>query len=567
MSVEAKCPVCERKGGPNEPGATCGQCGWPWYVPPRAGSVTADMRRDFDDRLQAARCDYAQREARALDAELRGVIADLYPGATSTVIDISADQVTVTTVYLDEAGSPQVRDGGGVAWTSVLPMLSAATQARHRQLADGGEGLGDDAVASLLHDRMPPVPDGRVLVICGLAGWRVLDTAATALAARPRARVLRLFAATGTSVRELLADLAASAPLRHPYQLMTAMVDRQTGAVALRPRQLFAVGAEPGTEASLTLRRMPGDVTDTTLAIFADTGGNSRGADGAAADPFALYSVPLPAGSAALLRAVLDGPGRVRIVEPAGAVPYPGTWAQVRRQIPDRVITAAAPVDLVCAIDLAGTRDAVRRRVGLVRDLVRLLGTEYRDERRLRAGVVTCTDHVFGRGPGKNEEAPVTRVLQLGSASKALAWLDKTTSAEISYRPSAPVEDLLHEALMLLAGSRRAGRIPLLVTVVGRRPHPYPQLGDGRLPCPRKFVWQHLVAQLTRQAGARCVVVADALPDDGTEAAEWHQLGRDGQRLLSDATVRQVAEDLGVLTAQDQRIPLPLTDEPEGATR
>jgi hypothetical protein len=567
MSSEARCPVCGRTGGPDEPGATCGQCGWPWYVPLRAGAVTADMWRDFAARLQAARRDQAKREARTLDAELRGVIADLYPGAMSTVIDIGADQVSVTTAYLDAAGSPQLRDGGSVAWTDVLPMLSGTEHARHRQLADGGDGLGDDAVARLLRDRMPPVPDGRVLVICRVASWRVLEAAATALAGRPRARLLRLFAARGASAREQLADLAASAPLRHPYQLMTAMVDRRTGAVALRPRQLFAVGAEPGTEASLTLRRMPGDAADTTLAIFADTSGNSRGADGVAADPVALYSVPLPAGPAALVRAVLDGPGRVRIVEPTGAVPYPGTWAQVCRQIPGRVSTAAAPVDLVCAIDLAGTPNAVRQRVGLICDLVRLLDTEYREEGRLQVGIVTCTDHIFGRGPGKNERAPVTRVSPLGPAGDALAWLGKTTGADISYPPAAPVEDLLHESLTLLAGSRRADRIPLLVTVAGRRPHPHAQLPDDRLPCPRKFMWQDLIARLTREAGARCMVVADALPADGAETAEWRQLGRAGQRVLSGATGRQIAEDLGLLTAQEQRIPLPLTDEPEGAIR
>ena len=79
-------------------------------------------------------------------------------------------------------------------------------------------------------------------------------------------------------------------------------------------------------------------------------------------------------------------------------------------------------------------------------------------------------------------------------------------------------------------------------------------------------MWQSLMDELTRQAGARCAVVADTLPG-GNERAEWRQIGPAGQRVLSQATARQVAEDLGLLTAQAQRIPLPLTDEPEGATR
>jgi hypothetical protein len=79
-------------------------------------------------------------------------------------------------------------------------------------------------------------------------------------------------------------------------------------------------------------------------------------------------------------------------------------------------------------------------------------------------------------------------------------------------------------------------------------------------------VWQHIMDQLAREAGVRCAVVADALPG-GAERAEWRRLGPAGQRVLSKATAREVAEDLGLLTHPDQRIPLPLTDKPEGANR
>ena len=561
MTGNGRCPVCGRPAGT---AATCGECGWLLYLPLRAGPVTAGLRQDFDSRLQAARRNQAERDGRALSAALANVIGDAYPGRTWTVIDVGADEVTVTTAGLDDAGSPQVRESGRMTWTNMLDALPAAEQVRHAQLADGIDGLDDDRIGRLVRDRMSPVPADRVLVICSPAGWRVLEAAAAALAARPRAQVLRLSGHNGVSVRQELADLAARAPLRYPYQLMTVTVDSQTGAVALRPRQLFAAGAGPGTEASLTLRRMPGDVSDTTLAIFADTSGNSRGAT---ADPLALYSAPRTAGTAVRLRAVLDGPGRVRIVEPAGTVPRPGTWAQVRGKIPGQVSTVVAPVDLVCAIDLAGTRDTVRRRTGLVRDLLQLLGAEYPDQRHLRVGLVTCTEHVFGRRQGNGELTPVTSVSELGPADEALAWLRGTTGVDISYRPCTPVEDLLHEALALLGRSRRTGRIPLLLTVVGRRPHPSSQLPDDRLPCPRKFAWEHLMSQLTRQARVRCMVVTDAQPSSNTERTEWRQLGPAGQHVLSAATAQGMAEDLGLLTAQAQSIPLPLTDQSEGAVR
>jgi hypothetical protein len=568
MSGEPRCPVCGRAAGPAAQAATCGNCGWLLYQPLRAGPVTAAMRRDFDARLRAARQAQAERDERALGVALGDVLSDLRPGTTSSVIDIGDDEVTVTTARLDDAGSPQVRETGGVAWASLLPMLAAAGPARQAQLAGGIDGLSDDRIGRLLRDRIPAASDEALLVICRPAGWRVLEAAATALAARPRARLLRLSGGSSRPAAAELGVLAAQAPLRHPYRLMTAAVDRRTGAVTLRSCPLFAAGAGPGTEATLTLRRMPGDGADMTLAIFTDTG-RPRMAEGAAAAPLALYSVPAPPGLTAQLRAVLDGPGRVRIVEPPGAAPHRGTWAQVRDRIPRRVRTAAAPVDLVCAIDLAGSRDTVRRRVSLVRDLVELLGAELPGPRQLRVGVVTCTDHVFVSRRGAEYDRVIS-ASGLGPATDALTWLGQATGAEISYPLCAPVEDLLDEALRLLGGSTRLRRVPRLLTVAGRLPHPYPQRGDERLPCPHRLVWEHLMDQLTRRAGVRCAVVADALPG-GSMQAPWAQLGPAGQRELPSVSARQVAEDLGLLAAQDQCIPLPLTDEserePEGATR
>ena len=186
------------------------------YRPLRAGPVTADRRREFNTRLQAARRDRQQREARELGARMRGIIRNLSPGSVSTVIEIGAAGVTVTTVHLDLAGSPQVRDGGGATWSELLPALPAAEQARHRALADG-DGLGDVATtASLLDDRLPPIPDGPMLVICGPASWRVLEGAATALASRPRATVLRLFLAGGGAARAQLGRTGGARPAALP---------------------------------------------------------------------------------------------------------------------------------------------------------------------------------------------------------------------------------------------------------------------------------------------------------------------------------------------------------------
>ena len=321
MSGEARCPVCGRPAGPTTPEAACGGCGWVLYTPLRAGAITADIRRDFDTQLRAARHRQAARDARALDTALRTVIQELsrvpHPGHRHWRRSGHRDDGLSRPrrfpagdrqrrCRLDQRSTDTARRRAG----AVLPAGTRDRRTRRRQYRQAAA-------------RRNAVGDDRVMVICRPAGGPVLEAAATALATRTRAQLLRLSGASDTSVPQELASLAAKAPLRRPYRLMTVAVDSRTGAVALRPHQLFAIGDGPGTEASLTLRRMPGDVSGTTLAIFADTGSNSRGADGAAEDPLALYSIALPPGRAAPRRAVLDGPGRVRIVEPARG-PVPG---------------------------------------------------------------------------------------------------------------------------------------------------------------------------------------------------------------------------------------------------
>jgi hypothetical protein len=514
------------------------------------------MRQEFGSRLQAARRGQAARDGEALGSALGQVIEDLRPGAGSTVIDISADQVTVTTTHLDEAGSPQVQETGSTAWEAMLPMLATAGPDRYSQLADGIDGLGQDRVAALVTSHLPASHGDRALVVCRPAGWQIPEAAATALAADPGARLLRLSGADGISVPGKLADLATGAPLRHPYWLMTAAVDGPTGTVTIRPRQLFPHGARPGDEARLNLRKMPGDAGGICLAIFAGAT-DSWGTRDTSAVALGMYQVE-PAAGAAALRAVLDGPGRVRIVEPAGAVPHSATWAQLQGQIPAQVTTTVAPADLVCAVDLAGPRDVVRQRKRLVRDLLQLLAAEYPDLRQLRIGLVTCTDHVFGQRRGQEYER-VTRVCGLGPAAAGLSWLGGQPTAEARNGSCAPVEDLLDESFSLLAGSRRTGRAARLLTMTGRPPHPYPQPHDNRLPCPLRHMWEQAMGQLTRQAGARCAVVTDSLPG-GTDRTVWRRIGPAGQRALPAATAREIAQDLGLLAGPGQHLPLPLAD-------
>jgi hypothetical protein len=552
MSAEARCPVCGRPAGLPGTQAGCGECGWPLNTRLRAGTLTAKMRQEFGARLQHARQDQAERDERTLKTALGDVIAAVRPDREATVIEVGPDRIEMVTGYLDTMGSPRVRDGWAVDWMSVLPELPAGERARHARLTDGVAGLGDDRIAVLVRDRLPPWRGDGALVVCRPAGARVLEAAAEAItrATRPSSRLLHVAGPNGMPVRSMLAEAAAKAPLRRPYYLLTAAVDPRTGDVRLRPRQLFAVGAAPGTKESLTLRRMPGDVSDMTLAIFA---GNGQ-VNWSKATPLAMYQVPVPAGPEPTIQAVLGGPGRIRITEPAQEV-APEAWAQVYRRIPARVTTTTSPVDLVCAIDLAGSVEAVLKRKGLARDLIELLGGEYPDPQSLRVAIVTCTDHVFGRGRGKENQV-VTDRSELGSAAEALAWLSTAEGVNPKDFHCTPVEDLLHESLNLLTPRRR----PRLVTLAGRPPHSYPQRADGTMACPLKFDWRLIVGELDG-LGARYAVVVDELPPGrAPERADWNRLGPAGQYRLATATARQLAEDLGLLAGQNQRIPLPLAD-------
>ena len=345
----------------------------------------------------------------------------------------------------------------------------------------------------------------------------------------------------------VLARLTTEAPLRDAYQLKVAMVDDASGQVHARGQQIFAPGDVPGTESLVSLRRPPGDSDSTALALFSvsETGG----------EPLALYSLPLPPEQVFDLRAVLDGPGRVRILTPPGVTAHPGTWAQVRSEIPDRVDVTVGPSDLVCAVDLAGPVPQVRARMRLVRSLLEQLADEYPEPGRLRAAVLTCTDHLFERGL---EGRPVVRGIPLGPVPNALAWFARQPAASVAYPSAAPIEDLLHEASIMLAASREAGRAARLLLLAGRRPHPFPQGTDTVLHCPLHYKWRDILRQLTGLARARCVAVTDSLSSDTVQAAIWDELGAAGLHVLPEATARLVGQDLALFVSHAQRIPIPL---------
>jgi hypothetical protein len=560
MRGEAHCPVCYRAAGCPGTAAACAGCGWKLNTGPRAGVVTEDMRRNFDASLRAAREARAERDEAGLRAALGDVVAAVRPDHEAAVITVGLDGIGLVAVSLDAADSPRADDGWRLKWADVLPGLPKDKRFRDERLIEGVPGLDRAAAAALVRDRLP-AHGAPALVVCRPAGARVLETVAEAIAvaARPAARLLPVSGPGSAPMRELAADAAAREPLRRPYYLLTAQVDASTGAVRPVPEQLFAAGAAPGARARLSLRRVPGDVADVTVAIFAGNGHD----DWSRARPLALYQVPLPGEPDPEIVAVLDAPGRVRVTRPPGAVSHPDTWAQVYRRMPARIAaTVRSPFDLVCAVDLSGPDEAVRKRTALVHDLIGLASRGY-PEGRLRVAVVTCTDHHFGLGRG-DERDPVIESSGFGAAAEALDWLAGTEAAPMRNLWCAPVEDLLEDARGLLASSGEAGRRPTLLTVAGHPPYPFPQR-QGNIACPRHISWKDAVITLD-QMGVRRVAVVDTLPSlRSGDRGDWKQIGSAGLHEAATVTVPRLAEELGLLIPPAQRVPLPLTDNREGA--
>jgi hypothetical protein len=567
MSGDVRCPAC---GRPAAGQANCAECNWPLNHSPQAGPLTEAIKQDFQARLRHAQQYQATRDERALLAVLGELAAAVRGEHEAVVVAVGKDCVEVSTIYLDSMGTPLLRDAQRIGWKDIAPRLPSVPGERHAQLAAGGTDLDGNRIAALVRGKLPSKRSAGLFVVAQPAGWRTLEAAAEAAAraTRPPSRLMRVAGTGDVPVRSLLSDVLARQAPRSPYYLLTASVDAATGEVRPQPRQLFAAGAALGAERALTLRRMPGDGTDATLAIFAGNGQTGIGrTNWSVATPLTMYRVPVPAGPEFAVRAVLDGPGRVRITEPAGAVAHPDTWKQVFGRIPARVAIAPTPVDLVCAVDLAGDMDTVLRRKGLARDLIQLLSDEYPEEDRLRVAIVICTDHVFG-GPLKAQlRRPVTKTSDLGPADEALTCLAATEGVDRRGKYCAPVEDLLYEAERLLKDSAGSGRRPRLVTLAGLPPHPYKQPPSEENACPLRRDWKVSVQKLGAE-GARFAVVVDELlrPSDPARA-KWNRIGPAGQFALPAAGARQIAESLGLLASEHQRIPLPLTDTREGASQ
>ncbi|TDB83709.1 hypothetical protein E1264_27340 [Actinomadura sp. KC216] len=568
----ASCPVC---GLPAGAGARCADCGWTLRTPWRLGHgdaagfqadldaacLAADLRaaarlggdwRDHatllrgvpDDAAWAAARDAAQVPIRPAGPVVAAAIDRRADGARLAILEAGPDGLTATLVdHLVRAEEP----GETRCWTELLPMLSADPAERAFQLAGAQHGLDrsalEPALAAALGEWTRRLPPARI-AICRAPGWPLPELATRLLAPETAAEPGALAAGPGSATAEpgalagLLAEIAAARPIRTGYGLLVARVGPEPARVGTELSTLLPAGARGGAAEEITVYRAPGMNPLTTLAVCT-VERPPRLID--------AWRATLPAGPA-VVRAVLDGPERVRLTEPAGLDSVSLDLPDILADLPTWFEPPPPLLELVCLLELNGPAGTVRRRRELLAGLFDLLATEMAD--RVRAAVVGYTDHAF-RGRTILDVVPAWRPEPPAAARTALDRLPDPV--EPFAAGAAPLED----ALDAVAGGGPPARAPrVLLTVAGRPPHPLYSDVSGLRPvdvCPLHRDW---AAALARLPASRRITVLDRVPE--TPAPVWRALGEHGLLGLDGAAPRPLAAVLGLLPAAPVPFPLPL---------
>ncbi|WP_018500890.1 hypothetical protein [Parafrankia discariae] len=535
---------------------------------------------------------------------LSSLLRRMGPGEAGriTVVELQPDAVVVSSLAPGPGGVP----GRPVAtrawdWSELLPALPADRDARRLSLAGG---LGDDIRPASLAPVLAAVDGTRaaeILLVRPAVDWPMISQAGNALADslrradNPRRAdgrrgadgherrqadnqrragggpgVHQARARRGESLVVAFDTALRRVPLAVSYGLVVAEVDQATRQVRLRTRDLFhpgavATGGQPPT-AEVTVTAPGFAPAELALAIVAG-GPVSAHTD---SDPYrwapiALGWAAVAPGTELRLRLALDGPGRVRFLEPDGIrVDNPGSgWPELLAGLPRYY--GASPVDVVCLVETAGTAQAVAPRLRLVEDLLALVEAEHADPESLRFTVLGFDDHDF-LGRSRRGREPTVRAAGPGTVTRVRAVLR-------DWRPSAPQHDFaaaLEDALAAAARLPwRRGAAAALVTIGARPPHPPRQEADDlTLPCLVRHDWRRIMDDLVAERGPRRVAVRGELSTDLAQAGAavparagtaWNVLGADALLRLGTASARQVAEALGVLAGPAGRpLPLPL---------
>ncbi|WP_250285216.1 hypothetical protein [Frankia sp. CiP1_Cm_nod2] len=632
------CPVCALPCGA---AARCRGCGWLLRGGYVLGGITAGLEREFGARLAAARRRFDLRAvARVVDAlgdgdpGLAGRLVAVVRGGPpapgeidaarrevgeaptvapagvvvgrllnrivsgeirqAAVVELTPDAVAVTGVGADDLGVPQ-RLGPQRTWnwSDLLPGLPSEPDSQWLRLAGGigahGGGRVDPIVtvgykgwpAALqpLHDVLATIgPSSVVPLVRQVAGWPMVDDALQALVDS----LVHAGLADGQQpvavVSGTLDEMLRRAPLRHGYALALAEVDHVTRRVRLVTHPLFeadtVVPAEPelAPESEVTVLAPPTRSDELALAVVAPVGDDPR-----QWRPVALARCAPQPGTPVRVRVALDGPGRVRFLHPADLRGGGRTWPGVLNEVPAEF--GAEQVDVVFALELGGTPEAVAARFQVVVDLLTLVGEEHPEPAAVMVGLIGYDDHNLLDWRGS--QRPVVRLAAPMAAAGVLTALYGWRPSEPRYDFAAPVEDALR-VLNESAGTRwwRDGAAHCLVTIGARPPHPVRQHDDLTVPCPARHDWRTEMDQLVVRDSMRRVAIrgmpeVDPARAGGSARARadeaWRQLGADGLFTLDGVSAAGLASALGLLAGYGERtLPVPLlgpATEPSSAAR
>jgi hypothetical protein len=362
--------------------------------------------------------------------------------------------------------------------------------------------------------------------------------------------VRRVRAWPGESVGQIL----DRAPTRFAYGLVVVDVDDQAGSVAVGTEELFppglkvVAGAPATTEATVVA---PPEEAELLLVVVATP-------PGPPGDPQSWRLVgaarcPSQPSAPARVRVVLDGPGRVRFVQPAGARPVDAqrdgraedlhaVWTSALERLPTAYGTRLT--DLVLLVELGGhPAERAGARLRLAEELLTLLAREHPEPTTVQATVIGYADHDLRAD--RRHEPVLRRVDAVAPADAAAAVAAWKPAAVFSEDLAAPLEDALRAATDLRW--RPAARA-VLITIAARAPHA-PRLTDQLTsPCPFRADWEKDMEQLAGLVGPTRVAVVelDAAPsqrepqDEEWAERAWRALGADGL-LAAPADARSVA--------------------------
>jgi len=490
----------------------------------------------------------------------------------------------------EDTGPAGLLDAVDDAITPALRRLVAASSAA-AALGRGGRSASDPDGWDILESErgmairrgssgLPGAGTHRVdtVLVRRTHAWPLLEEAAARVRAvlRPVAEILALDTRT---LAEVVADATVRAPLRYPYDLVLADVDRQAGAIRPVTRRLYPSGISAeavGLASARTIELAPADeygAAEVLLPVVEWRGPVPDIRDqSVVAERWPLVQMLslAPGEKSFTLRSQLIAPGKVELAVMPGQLasgdrrmaysrapadnPRAG-WPELLAEVQDRLGSLSTAVDLVLLLELgeAGGHK-VADRVALVRDLVE----EFRYESGAKIAVLGYRDH-FGMhrvdaiaGPHAVESEALIVGCGLSSPAGALAVLSRPELWEqvpVNDDYAAPVECALGPLLDKEFGWRQGARHTVLI--IGRRP-PHPERaradGDVMLPCPHRHSWKRTLAKLRRWQAIECIAVLDHRPATLYAKRTWEQLAERGTRWLGTAaaTPRQLKQATGV---------------------